>query len=101
MEKLKEKHSSYPRNKHIVEVFFRAGYIESWGRGIEKMVTACRDAGFWSRMYLGRMKKRGEFDNVVDLRFNTVVPFDHFLIDSILRIGIFKYTIVRHMLYIN
>ena len=42
--KLKEKHSSYPRNKHIAEVFFRSGYIESWGRGIEKMVTACREA---------------------------------------------------------
>lgn len=36
LEKLKEKHSSYPRNKHIAEVFFRAGYIESWGRGSRK-----------------------------------------------------------------
>ena len=44
MEKLKEKHSSHPRNKHIAEIFFRAGYIESWGRGIEKIMTACQEA---------------------------------------------------------
>jgi ATP-dependent DNA helicase RecG len=43
LEKLKEKHSSYPRNKHIAEIFFRAGYIESWGRGIEKIILACRE----------------------------------------------------------
>ena len=44
LEKLKEKHSSHPRNKHIAEMFFRAGYIESWGRGIEKIITACQEA---------------------------------------------------------
>jgi len=44
LEKLKEKHSSHPRNKHIAEIFFRAGYIESWGRGIEKIMTACQEA---------------------------------------------------------
>jgi ATP-dependent DNA helicase RecG len=45
IEKLKEKHASRPRNKHIAEVFFRAGYIESWGRGIDKILTACREDG--------------------------------------------------------
>jgi ATP-dependent DNA helicase RecG len=45
LETLKEKHSSHPRNKLIAEVFFRAGYIESWGRGIEKIITACREEG--------------------------------------------------------
>ncbi|HTI11032.1 MAG TPA: ATP-binding protein [Puia sp.] len=44
LEKLKEKHSSHPRNKHIAEIFFRAGYIESWGRGIEKIITTCLEA---------------------------------------------------------
>jgi ATP-dependent DNA helicase RecG len=44
LEKLKEKHSSHPRNKHIAEIFFRAGYIESWGRGIEKIMTAFQEA---------------------------------------------------------
>lgn len=45
IEKLKEEHSSYPRNKHIAEVFFRAGYIESWGRGTNKIIDACIEAG--------------------------------------------------------
>jgi len=45
LEKLTQKHASHPRNKHIAEVFFRAGYIESWGRGIETILSACRIAG--------------------------------------------------------
>ena len=45
LEKLTQKHPSRPRNKHIAEAFFRAGYIESWGRGIEKIMTAFEEAG--------------------------------------------------------
>ncbi len=45
LEKLTKKHPSRPRNKHIAETFFRAGYIESWGRGIEKILTAFQEAG--------------------------------------------------------
>jgi ATP-dependent DNA helicase RecG len=33
IEKLKRVHSSYPRNTNIASAFFKAGYIESWGRG--------------------------------------------------------------------
>ncbi len=36
------KHSSHPFNPLIANAFFRAGYIESWGRGIEKI---SRDVG--------------------------------------------------------
>lgn len=42
---LKENHSSYPRNRNIANVFYKAGYIESWGRGINKIVEACLEAG--------------------------------------------------------
>jgi ATP-dependent DNA helicase RecG len=45
LEKLTQKHPSRPRNKHIAEAFFRAGYIESWGRGIEKIMTAFKETG--------------------------------------------------------
>ena len=45
LEKLMKKHPSRPRNKHIAEAFFRAGYIESWGRGIEKILSAFQEAG--------------------------------------------------------
>ena len=43
--KLLERHSSYPRNKNIAEVFYRAGFIESWGRGIRKIVDGVKNAG--------------------------------------------------------
>ena len=39
------KHSSQPFNPEIASVFFRAGEIEAWGRGIERIVTACKDYG--------------------------------------------------------
>ena len=39
-------HSSQPFNPDIANVFFRAGEIEAWGRGIERMFGACRAAGF-------------------------------------------------------
>ena len=45
IEKLKERHSSYPRNPHIAEVFFKAGYIEAWGRGTTNMITECLASG--------------------------------------------------------
>jgi ATP-dependent DNA helicase RecG len=44
--KLKGKHASQPFNPEIASVFFRAGEIEAWGRGIERILVACREAGF-------------------------------------------------------
>ena len=38
-------HSSKPYNPDIAKVFYRAGYIESWGRGIQKICDACKMAG--------------------------------------------------------
>ena len=43
--KLKAKHSSQPYNPDIANAFFRAGQIEAWGRGIERIMEACRQAG--------------------------------------------------------
>lgn len=45
IEMLKGKHPSQPRNKSIADIFFKAGYIEAWGRGISMMMNACRKAG--------------------------------------------------------
>lgn len=42
---LREKHDSQPYNPDIVNVFYRAGYIEHWGRGIEKICDACKELG--------------------------------------------------------
>lgn len=43
--KLLDKHASIPFNPDIANTFFRAGYIEAWGSGIERMFQACRAAG--------------------------------------------------------
>lgn len=40
---LMSKHASKPFNPNIAHVFYLAGFIESWGRGIEKICNACRD----------------------------------------------------------
>ncbi|WP_168354679.1 ATP-binding protein [Palleniella muris] len=40
VETLLGKHTSKPRNPKIANVFFKAGFIESWGRGYEKIMTA-------------------------------------------------------------
>ena len=34
---LMRKHPSYPRNNNIANVFFKAGFVESWGRGFKKI----------------------------------------------------------------
>ena len=39
------KHRSRPYNPLIANTFFRAGFIEAWGRGIEKIKESCREAG--------------------------------------------------------
>lgn len=38
-------HASKPYNPDIARVFYRAGYIESWGRGIQKIKDACKTLG--------------------------------------------------------
>jgi len=45
IEKLFQLHKSIPRNPLIAEVCYRAGYIDSWGRGIKKITDACKAAG--------------------------------------------------------
>lgn len=45
LENLMKKHASSPYNPNIAHVFYLAGFIESWGRGIEKMCSACEKDG--------------------------------------------------------
>lgn len=44
-EDLKMVHRSKPRNPLIADVCFKAGYIDSWGRGTIKIIEACQEAG--------------------------------------------------------
>lgn len=41
VENLMSKHASRPYNPNIAHIFYLAGFIESWGRGIEKICEAC------------------------------------------------------------
>lgn len=43
---LMHKHTSRPRNLNIAQVFYKAGFVESWGRGIKKICDGFVSAGF-------------------------------------------------------
>lgn len=45
VENLLGKHNSRPYNPLIANTFFRAGYIEAWGRGIQKIRESCKENG--------------------------------------------------------
>ncbi len=61
LDTLKQKHSSVPANPDIARVFFRAGYIENWGRGIRDMIHYFTQAGlpepFYKEMGAGDDRK--------------------------------------------
>lgn len=40
---LKRTHRSKPRNPIIADVCFKAGYIDTWGRGTIKIIEACKE----------------------------------------------------------
>ena len=44
-DKLLEQHSSRPRNKNVANAFFKAGFIEAWGRGYKKIYDSFKNAG--------------------------------------------------------
>lgn len=51
LKELLGKHPSRPFNPLLANAFFRAGYIESWGRGIEKIHRECREHGIEPPVY--------------------------------------------------
>lgn len=44
LEELKGEHNSRPRNPKIAKACFMAGYIDAWGRGVFKILNACKEA---------------------------------------------------------
>jgi len=42
---LKTSHPSFPRNELLANIFFKAGFIEAWGRGTYKIVQEMTKAG--------------------------------------------------------
>lgn len=51
LENLMRKHASSPYNPNIAHVFYLAGFIESWGRGVEKICSACKNDGVPQPIY--------------------------------------------------
>lgn len=51
LENLMRKHASSPYNPNIAHVFYLAGFIESWGRGVEKICSACQKDGVPQPVY--------------------------------------------------
>lgn len=45
IDSLMSKHASRPYNPSIANVYYLAGLIESWGRGIEKICQSCEEDG--------------------------------------------------------
>jgi len=48
---LSRRHPSVQRNPIIADVFYRAGLIEKWGRGTNRVAEMCRAAGIAAPMY--------------------------------------------------
>ena len=44
VEQLLQKHASLPFNPDVANAFFRAGMVESWGQGIERIMQTCAAA---------------------------------------------------------
>jgi ATP-dependent DNA helicase RecG len=45
VDELRRDHNSRPRNPKIAKACFMAGYIDAWGRGMIKIINACKEAG--------------------------------------------------------
>lgn len=45
VDKLLKPHASQPFNPDIANTFFRAGEIEAWGRGIQRIIEVCKERG--------------------------------------------------------
>ena len=45
LDKLTGNHPSQPHNPVIANAFFRAGLIEAWGRGVQRIIASCEELG--------------------------------------------------------
>jgi ATP-dependent DNA helicase RecG len=45
LDKLRKEHASYPKNPHLAETLYQAGYIERFGTGTGEMIRLCKEAG--------------------------------------------------------
>ncbi len=43
IDQLFQTHESFPRNPLIADICYNAGYIDSWGHGVEKIIESCNE----------------------------------------------------------
>ena len=55
VEDLSRPHPSRPHNKLIADVFYKAGFIESWGRGTQRIIDNCVAEGLSAPVYEYKM----------------------------------------------
>lgn len=55
IETLLGKHPSRPFNKNVADIFFKAGFIEAWGRGIAKIINGFTSAGLTAPVFEATM----------------------------------------------
>jgi len=60
---LNKAHLSIPRNVLLADLFYKSGFIESWGRGTLKIIEACKNEGLPEPVFK-------EENNVVSVCFN-------------------------------
>ena len=87
LDKLMAKHASRPFNPDIANAFFRAGLIEAWGRGIERIIEACQQGdyplpqwqlepgGLWVTFTFVEKQVGEENDSGVNVGVNEVLEF--------------------------
>ncbi|WP_233547786.1 ATP-binding protein [Parabacteroides sp. AF17-28] len=51
VEDLSRSYPSRPHNKLIADVFYKAGFIESWGRGTQRIIDTCIKEGLPAPVY--------------------------------------------------
>ena len=95
VETLMHKHASQPFNPDIANAFFRAGMIESWGRGIDRIMVLCEkngipapklsydSSGLWIEFGLGTLSLIQPVEQVTE---QVTEQVDHDLADEIKRL---------------
>lgn len=64
VETLLSSHRSFPYNPDIANAFFRSGEIEAWGRGIERIITACKMMAFLLLSFVVMLRASGRYSNL-------------------------------------
>lgn len=78
VEQLTTAHLSFPRNKRIAEAFYKAGFIESWGRGIQQVQKSFQNINLPAPLF----EEKFDGTSVVIYRNNELIKLQESTKDS-------------------